>query len=109
MTVIVGDLQSIGESVRVDTSLQSDLNRLLSGWTGVVRNFRGGSPERLRDVEGRILVPLREFEAELEQRLQLLESKEKLFFAREEKVPPEYQELVEKYYEALSKGEQRKN
>jgi len=103
----LGDLRTIGESVRVDTSLHDDFRKLLSEWSGMVRNFRGGSPERLRDVEKRILVPLREFEAEIEQRLQLMESKEKLFFTREEKVPAEYREYVEKYYEALSKGKRR--
>jgi len=97
------DLELIQEAIQVDTSLSRQFGRIQQKFRGVVRNFAGGSPERLKLIEAQVLNPLRGFEAELAQKLELLKNKEKLFLAREEKVPAEYEELVKKYYEALSK------
>jgi DNA repair exonuclease SbcCD ATPase subunit len=97
------DLEFIKEAIQVDTSLSKQLSQINRNFQGVFRNFAGGNPEKLSLIEERLLVPLKNFEAELAQKLELLKNKDKLFLAREEKIPPEYKELVEKYYEALSK------
>jgi len=97
------DLESIGESVKVDTSLSRELSQISQYLRGLVRNFGGGDPKKLQLIRERIIDPLQAFETELAQKLEILKNKEKLFLAREEKIPPEYQELVQKYYEALSK------
>ncbi len=70
---------------------------------GTIRSFSGGLPERFQLIEDQVLNPLKAFEAELAQKLEIMKNKEKLFLTREEKIPPEYEALVEKYYEALSK------
>lgn len=97
------DLEFINKSVQMDTSLSKQLSNINQSFRGVLRNFAGGNPQKLSLIEEKILLPLKTFEAELAQKLELLKNKEKLFLARDEKIPPEYRELVEKYYEALSK------
>ncbi|MDX1547754.1 MAG: DUF4175 family protein [Rhodothermales bacterium] len=51
-----------------------------------------------------IFTPLSQLETELARRLDLVELEKKLFGGRRGDVPAEYRVLVEKYYEALSKG-----
>ncbi|MFQ5708414.1 MAG: DUF4175 family protein [bacterium] len=98
------DLQAINQSIQVDSTLSRQLGRINNDLQGIVRNFGGGDPKKLDLIENKLLGPLRSFETELAQTLELLQNKERLFLAREEKIPPEYEELVEKYYEALSKS-----
>jgi DNA repair exonuclease SbcCD ATPase subunit len=97
------ELELIQEALQADTSLARQFGRIHQKFRGLVRNFAGGSAERMKLIEAQVLNPLRGFEAELAQKLELLKNKEKLFLAREEKIPAEYEELVKKYYEALSK------
>ena len=85
-------------------SVTPDVPELLSqNMEGMIRSFSGGLPERFQLIEEQVLNPLKAFEAELAHKLEIMKNKEKLFLAREEKIPPEYEALVEKYYEALSK------
>ena len=49
--------------------------------------------------------PLSQLELELAQQLGEVEMQKKLYGARRADVPPEYRDLVERYYEALSKGD----
>ncbi|RMD93665.1 MAG: hypothetical protein D6813_03675, partial [Calditrichaeota bacterium] len=98
----LNDLQNIQNIVKVDTSLSRDINDISRQINGIVRNFGGGDPNKLSLIEKGVLTPLKNFEAELAQKLELLDSKEKLFMAREEKIPPGYETLVQKYYEAIS-------
>ncbi len=93
----------IKQSTRADTSLSRQASKLNQNMQSVIRTFTGGDRNRLKIIEDLVLIPLKGFEAELAQKLELIKNKEKLFLAREEKIPPEYEELVEKYYEALSK------
>lgn len=97
------DLEMLRQSIEVDTSLSRRLENVHQNLQGVVRNFAGGDPNRLTEIEAQVLNPLRTLEAELAQKLDLLRNKEKLFLAQDEKIPAEYEELVKKYYEALSK------
>jgi len=97
------DLEMLRQSIEVDTSLSRRLENVHQNLQGVVRNFAGGDPNRLTEIEAQVLNPLRTLEAELAQKLDLLRNKEKLFLARDEKIPAEYEELVKKYYESLSK------
>jgi hypothetical protein len=102
------DLDLIQESASVDTSLSNQARRLSQSLENMVRTFRGGEENRLKLIEAQVLIPLKSFEAELAQKLELIKNKEKLFLARDEEIPPEYEQLVEKYYEALSKTRQGK-
>jgi len=97
-------IQLIQESVRSDTSLTRRSNEINENIGNMVRTFAGGNPFNEDLLENEILEPLRELEAEIAKQLEFLENKEKLFIAREENVPPKYRDLVEKYYEALSKA-----
>ena len=97
------DLEMLRQSIAVDTSLSRQLEQINRTMQGLVRNFIGGDPNRFTEIEARVLNPLRTLEAELAQKLELLQNKEKLFLARDEKVPAQYEELVKKYYESLSK------
>ncbi|MFQ5822819.1 MAG: DUF4175 family protein [bacterium] len=97
------DLEFIRETIQSDSSLTRELAKINQDFQDVYRNFISGNPEKLQLIEDKILVPLKNLEAELAQKLELLKNKEKLFLAREEKIPAEYKELVEKYYETLSK------
>jgi hypothetical protein len=97
------DLETLQQSLEVDTSFSRRLENINRNLQGVVRNFIGGDPNRLTEIEAQVLNPLRTLEAELAQKLELLQNKEKLFLARDENVPAEYEELVKKYYESLSK------
>jgi myosin heavy subunit len=97
------DLEMMRQSMPVDTSFSRQLQQINRNLQGVVRNFIGGDPNRLSEIEAQVLNPLRTLEAELAQKLELLTNKEKLFLTRDEKIPAEYEELVKKYYESLSK------
>lgn len=97
------ELEQIGQSVMVDSTLRRDYQTLSGNVNRFMRNFGGGDPNKMKMIESMILEPLRSFEAELAQKLEFLKSSDKLHIARDENIPPEYQELVEKYYEALSK------
>ncbi|MFQ6113299.1 MAG: DUF4175 family protein, partial [bacterium] len=83
------DLDFINQSIQIDTSLSRELSKISQNLQGILRNFAGGNPEKLSLIEEKILDPLRNFEAELAQKLELLKNKEKLFLAREERVPPQ--------------------
>ncbi|NIR70437.1 hypothetical protein GWO43_03805 [candidate division KSB1 bacterium] len=96
------DLEFIRQSLQVDSSLSRQAREINENLTDIMRTFTGGDPQRLDVIEQQILTPLKNFEAELAQKLDLIKNKEKLFLAREEKIPPEYKDMVEKYYEALS-------
>ena len=80
------------------------MQQLKKNLNGVLRTFTGGVTERMQLIEEQVLIPLKGLEAELAQKLDLLKSKEKFFLAREEQIPAGYEELVQKYYEALSKA-----
>jgi len=97
------NLQHIQRAVQGDSSLNRDFQKLSQNMEGMIRSFSGGLPERFQLIEEQVLNPLKAFEAELAHKLEIMKNKEKLFLAREEKIPPEYEALVEKYYEALSK------
>lgn len=56
--------------------------------------------------EARIFTPLSQLEAALTRQLDRLAVERKLYGSRRADVPSEYRELVEKYYESLSKGGQ---
>jgi len=49
-----------------------------------------------------IYTPLSQLEVELRQQLEQLQLESRLFGSRRQEVPPEYQDMVEKYYESLS-------
>ncbi len=99
----MNELDRIGNSVRMDSTLARNARSLGENMGGVLRTFSGSVQERIKLIESQVLVPLGDFEAELAQKLELLTNKEKLFIAREDKIPTGYEELVEKYYEALSR------
>jgi hypothetical protein len=97
------DLDQIQNSVGVDSSLAGQFSQLRDNWHGVIRNFAGkGSRDRFQMIEQLVMDPIKDLEAELAQRLELMKNTEKLYLAREERIPSEYRELVQKYYEAIS-------
>jgi len=46
---------------------------------------------------------LRRFEAEMTTRLAVLQNQQQILTVRDEPVPPQYPEMVDKYFETLSK------
>ena len=100
----LNDLEFIQQSLQSDTTLSQAMQQLKKNLNGVLRTFTSGVTERMQLIEEQVLIPLKGLEAELAQKLDLLKSKEKLFLAREEQIPAGYEELVQKYYEALSKA-----
>lgn len=97
------DLERLQQTVRMDTSLARNAGRIHENLQGVVRTFSGGVEDRWQLIQQQVLDPLKHLEAELAQKLELLQNQEKWFLARDEQIPAEYKELVEKYYEVLSK------
>ncbi|MFQ5604184.1 MAG: DUF4175 family protein [bacterium] len=97
------ELEFIENSTQVDTSLARQANRINQNMQRILRTFTGGDENRLKLIEAQVLIPLKGFESELAQKVELMQNREKLFLAKDEKIPPEYVELVQKYYEALSK------
>ncbi|MFQ5648648.1 MAG: DUF4175 family protein [bacterium] len=101
----LNELEFIQQSLHTDTTLTRTAGNLNQSLQTVLRTFSGGLTERFQVIEKQVLIPLRGLEAELAQKLELVRNKEKLFLAREQKIPPGYKELVEKYYEVLSTTE----
>lgn len=87
--------------------LQADTDNLINSLSGMVRTFRGGDRERLRQIEELLIDPLVRIESELAGLLQVMRSKEQLRSVREQPVSPEYKEMIEEYYRALA--ESKKN
>jgi hypothetical protein len=75
----------------------------MQSYRGAVRTFRGGDPLRRDQIEKQLLDPLRRFEAELATRLAVLQNQQQMLTARDEPVPAQYREMVDKYFEMLSK------
>ncbi len=57
--------------------------------------------------DGRIYDPLSQLEVTLARQLDAMELEKKLYGSRKGDVPPEYRDMVEKYYERLSKSQRR--
>jgi hypothetical protein len=99
-------LEKIKPSMKGDSALAQSFSSLQGQLNGVVRSFRGGDAQRLTDIEEQIIDPLRRFEAELAMQLALAQQRQRLTNAQDEQVPEKYREMVERYYEELSR---RKN
>jgi len=99
----LSELEMLRQGVKTDPNLTQELNKIGENLRNITRTFRGGVQNRIELIESQVLDLLRSFEVEIAQKLEILKSKEKLFLAREEKIPSEFQKLVEKYYEELSK------
>lgn len=99
----IRDLEKINPFLRADTALADDYSRLLQNYRGAVRSFRGGDPLKREQIEKQLLDPLRRFEAELATRLAVLQNQQQILTVRDEPVPPQYREMVDKYFETLSK------
>lgn len=99
----IRDLEKIDPFLRADTALADDYARLLQNYRGAVRSFRGGDPLKREQIEKQLLDPLRRFEAELANRLAVLQNQQQILTVRDEPVPPQYREMVDKYFETLSK------
>jgi hypothetical protein len=99
----IRNLEKLDSFLRADTSLADDYARLMQNYRGVVRTFRGGSPLKREQIEKQLIDPLRRFEAELATRLAVLQHQQNILTVRDEPVPPQYREMVDKYFEMLSK------
>ena len=99
----IRDLEKISPFLRADTALADDYARLMQNYRGAVRSFRGGDPLRRDQIEKQLLDPLRRFEAELATRLAVLQNQQQMLTARDEPVPAQYREMVDRYFEMLSK------
>jgi hypothetical protein len=97
------NLEKMNPFWRADTELADDYARLMQNYRGAVRTFRGGNPLRLEQIEKQLIDPLRRFEAELATRLAVLQHQQHILTVRDEPVPPQYREMVDKYFEMLSK------
>ncbi|MGH7602187.1 MAG: hypothetical protein ACREOI_37960, partial [bacterium] len=99
----IRNLEKISPFLRADTSLADDYSRLMQNYRGVVRTFRGGDPLKREQIEKQLIDPLRRFEAELATRLAVLQHQQNILTVRDEPVPPQYREMVDKYFELLSR------
>lgn len=99
-------LENLRPLVENDSALQRDYNELLDGFRGTLRSFRGGDTQRLTNIENALLNPVRRFEAELATRVAVLQQQERLLNVRDERVPPQYREMVEAYFKKLAQGKQ---
>lgn len=99
----IRNLEKINPFLRADTSLADDYARLMQNYRGVLRTFRGGDPLKREQIEKQLIDPLRRFEAELATRLAVLQHQQNILTVRDEPVPPQYREMVDKYFEMLSK------
>jgi hypothetical protein len=95
-------LEKLRTLVESDSALKQDYNEMMAGYRGVLRSFRGGDAQRLSNIENALLNPLRRFEAELAGRVALLQQQERLLNVRDERVPPQFREMVEAYFKKLS-------
>jgi Domain of unknown function (DUF4175) len=99
----IRNLEKLDPFLRADTALADDYTRLLQNYRGTVRTFRGGDPLKREQIEKQLIDPLRRFEAELATRLAVLQHQQNILTVRDEPVPPQYREMVDKYFEMLSK------
>jgi hypothetical protein len=99
----IRDLEKLSPFLKADTALADDYARLMQNYRGTVRTFRGGDPLRRDQIEKQLIDPLRRFEAELAARLAALQNQQQMLTARDEPVPAQYREMVDKYFETLSK------
>ncbi len=99
----IRDLEKLNQFIRADTALADDYGRLMQNYRGVVRTFRGGEPLKREQIEKQLIDPLRRFEAELATRLAVLQNQQQILTVRDEPVPPQYRDMVDKYFETLSK------
>ncbi len=97
-------LESLRSLVENDSTLEREYNDLMAGYRGTLRTFRGGDAQRLTNIENALLNPLRRFEAELAARVAVLQQQERLLNVRDERVPPQYREMVEAYFKKLAQS-----
>ncbi|MEK7729349.1 MAG: hypothetical protein AAB354_13125, partial [candidate division KSB1 bacterium] len=100
-------LEKLRPLVESDSTLAREYNKMLDGFRGTLRSFRGGEVQRLNNIENALLNPLRRFEAELATRVAVLQQQERLLNVRDERVPPQYREMVEAYFKKLAQGKQQ--
>jgi hypothetical protein len=99
----IRDLEKLNPFLKADTALADDYARLMQNYRGTVRTFRGGDPLRREQIEKQLIDPLRRFEAELATRLAAVQNQQQMLTARDEAVPAQYRDMVDKYFETLSK------
>ncbi|NUO81277.1 hypothetical protein HUU05_14455 [candidate division KSB1 bacterium] len=100
-------LENLRSLVESDSLLEGEYNDMMAGYRGVLRSFRGGDPQRLTNIENALLDPLRRFEAELAARVAVLQQQERLLNVRDERVPPQYREMVEAYFKKLAQSKKQ--
>jgi len=86
-------------------NLQNQLRRAVSLGNEPWKFDRDDWDELRQDV-GKALIDVHRV---LGNRIEGVEKREKLFMARDEEVPPQYRDLVNKYYESLSKESNKKD
>ncbi len=100
-------LENMRGLVESDSALEREYNEMMDGYRGTLRSFRGGDQQRLANIENALLNPLRRFEAELATRVAVLQQQERLLNVRDERVPPQYREMVEAYFKKLAQGKRQ--
>ncbi len=86
-------------------NLQNQLNRAVSLGNEPWKIDRADWDDLRQDI-ARALIDVHK---DLGTRMEGVEDREKLFMARDEEVPPQYRDLVNKYYESLSKESEDQN
>ena len=86
-------------------AMQQQLNRIQNNLTRADHTGVLLDEESAKDFfNERVYDPLSQLEMDLARQLDLIAMEKKLYGSRKGDVPPEYRELVEKYYESLSKS-----
>ena len=90
-------------------AMQQQLNRIQNNLTRADHTGVLLDEESAKDFfNERVYDPLSQLEMDLARQLDLIEMEKKLYGSRKGDVPPEYRELVEKYYESLSKSKDQR-
>ncbi len=98
-------IDELVERLEGNRNAQRSLQQMRSALTdasGTGTRLEGDSAKSFFDDE--VFAPLSQLELELAQQLDQIEIQKKLFGSRKNDVPPQYRDMVEKYYESLSKG-----
>ena len=94
---MMDDMQGLRSSRQAAAGVQNALTR--ADHTGVLLDEDSAEEFFNRNI----YTPLSQLEVEIRQQLEQQQLESRLFGSRRHEVPPEYQDMVEKYYESLSR------
>jgi DNA repair exonuclease SbcCD ATPase subunit len=98
-----GELEQLRRELRQEDVDVDELDDIVRGLRALENRGAIGEPRGLAQLGAEIIPGLKEFEYALRRQIIGTEDGEQLFLSGSEDVPPEYRDLVEEYYKALSR------